>query len=167
MANYLTTDAELTSVANAIRTKGGTQADLVYPTGFVNAIGAISGVVMEEKTGSDQWFESFTNQEVFDAVNRGNGTLYCDLTFSITSNQYTTRLYASPSLNDVKKLVLSYNSRNTNEAADAGINIVVILTIIPALSRVSVSNSILYMGATGATIDSRTYTFIYHPISSS
>lgn len=41
MADYLTTDTELTSVANAIRTKGGTSASLVYPTGFVSAINAI------------------------------------------------------------------------------------------------------------------------------
>lgn len=41
MANYLTTDTELTSIANAIRTKGGTQAQLTYPTGFVSAINAI------------------------------------------------------------------------------------------------------------------------------
>ena len=40
--DYLTTDTELTSVANAIRTKGGTSASLVYPTGFVSAIEAIS-----------------------------------------------------------------------------------------------------------------------------
>ena len=41
MTDYLTTDTELTSVANAIRTKGGTSAQLVYPTGFVSAINAI------------------------------------------------------------------------------------------------------------------------------
>ena len=41
MADYLTTDTELTSVANAIRTKGGTSAALVYPAGFVSAIEAI------------------------------------------------------------------------------------------------------------------------------
>lgn len=41
MANYLTTDTELTSIANAIRTKGGTSAHLTYPTGFVTAINAI------------------------------------------------------------------------------------------------------------------------------
>lgn len=38
MANYLTNDTELTSIANAIRTKGGTSAQLTYPTGFVTAI---------------------------------------------------------------------------------------------------------------------------------
>ena len=41
MANYTTTDTELTSVADAIRLKGGTQSPLVYPTGFVTAIGNI------------------------------------------------------------------------------------------------------------------------------
>lgn len=34
-------DADLTSVANAIRTKGGTSAQLAFPTGFVTAIGSI------------------------------------------------------------------------------------------------------------------------------
>lgn len=36
-------DADLTSVANAIRTKGGTSASLAFPSEFVSAIGAISG----------------------------------------------------------------------------------------------------------------------------
>lgn len=36
-------DADLTSVANAIRTKGGTSASLAFPAGFVQAIGDISG----------------------------------------------------------------------------------------------------------------------------
>lgn len=38
MADYKVTDAELTSIANAIRTKGGTQAQLEWPTGFVSAV---------------------------------------------------------------------------------------------------------------------------------
>lgn len=40
---YLTRKSELTSVADAIRAKGGTAAQLVYPTGFVAAIQTISG----------------------------------------------------------------------------------------------------------------------------
>ena len=39
--DYLVTDTELTSVANAIRTKGGTASQLVFPNGFVSAINAI------------------------------------------------------------------------------------------------------------------------------
>ena len=34
-------DADLTSVANAIRTKGGTSANLAFPAGFVSAVQAI------------------------------------------------------------------------------------------------------------------------------
>ena len=46
MAEYLTNTTDLTSVANAIRTKGGTTELLTYPDGFVTAIQAISlGIV--------------------------------------------------------------------------------------------------------------------------
>ena len=38
---YLTTDTELGSVADAIRSRGGTSAPLAYPNGFVSAIQAI------------------------------------------------------------------------------------------------------------------------------
>lgn len=38
MAEYLTNTADLTAVADAIRAKGGTAAQLVYPAGFVSAI---------------------------------------------------------------------------------------------------------------------------------
>ena len=41
MSDYLVTDTELTSIANAIRTKGGTQAQLSFPAEFVSAINAI------------------------------------------------------------------------------------------------------------------------------
>lgn len=43
MADYLTTDTELTSIADAIRAKGGTSAPLVYPQGFIDAIMALPG----------------------------------------------------------------------------------------------------------------------------
>ncbi len=43
MANYQAPDTEFTAVANAIRTKGGTSAQLEWPQGFVDAVGAISG----------------------------------------------------------------------------------------------------------------------------
>ena len=43
MANYVVSDISLGSVADAIRTKGGTSAPLTYPQGFIDAIDAISG----------------------------------------------------------------------------------------------------------------------------
>lgn len=48
MADYRATSTEFTAVADAIRTKGGTSAQLTWPNGFVSAIQAIptgSGVV--------------------------------------------------------------------------------------------------------------------------
>lgn len=41
MSNYIVDSADLTSVANAIRTKGGTSAQLAFPADFVSAIAAI------------------------------------------------------------------------------------------------------------------------------
>ena len=38
MADYKVTDTQLTSIANAIRTKGETSAPLEFPTGFVTAV---------------------------------------------------------------------------------------------------------------------------------
>lgn len=41
MADYKVTDTELTGIANAIRTKGGTSEQLVFPNGFTSAINDI------------------------------------------------------------------------------------------------------------------------------
>lgn len=46
---YLTRKSELTSVADAIRAKGGTSEQLVYPEGFVSAIQAIETAKPEQK----------------------------------------------------------------------------------------------------------------------
>lgn len=35
MSEYLVTDTQIASIADAIRTKGGTTDELVFPTGFV------------------------------------------------------------------------------------------------------------------------------------
>lgn len=49
MSNYLVDGADLTSVANAIRTKGGTSGQLAFPQGFVDAIDAI------QTSGGAEW----------------------------------------------------------------------------------------------------------------
>lgn len=54
MNNYIVDGADLTTVAEAIRAKGGTSAQLPFPAGFVSAIGAIptggGNVQVEELT---------------------------------------------------------------------------------------------------------------------
>lgn len=41
MSDYVVSDTNLTALANAIRTKGGTSGQLTFPAGFVDAIAAI------------------------------------------------------------------------------------------------------------------------------
>lgn len=48
--DYKVTDTELTSIANAIRTKGGTSDLLEFPTEFVEAIGDIHTGTFGTKT---------------------------------------------------------------------------------------------------------------------
>lgn len=69
MANYLVTDTELESVADAIRAKGGTSADLEFPTDFVSAVSAIS-------TGK--------NAQISAVVSRSASDQYTALSHSIT-----------------------------------------------------------------------------------
>lgn len=52
MSDYIVDSADLTSVANAIRTKGGTSEQLAFPAGFVSAVQAIPGGVTP--TGTKQ-----------------------------------------------------------------------------------------------------------------
>lgn len=57
MAEYLTNDTDLKKVADAIRTKGKTSAELLYPDGYVSAIEAITTgaelkIVVSVATGS-------------------------------------------------------------------------------------------------------------------
>lgn len=49
MADYKVTDTQLIAIANAIRTKGGTQAQLEFPSEFVSAIGDISTATLGTK----------------------------------------------------------------------------------------------------------------------
>lgn len=84
MANYLTTDTELTSIADAIRAKTDISTPIVYPSGFVTAIENIS-------TGNN-----IATAEVSIVYSDANATYYIDdtMTFhAITSgNQDLTNV---------------------------------------------------------------------------
>ena len=75
MANeYSVNQSDLVSVANAIRTKGGTSETLVFPDGFVSAVQAIQaggGISNNIVAGSFTLAESLTNAS----------PLYIDVTF--------------------------------------------------------------------------------------
>lgn len=70
MANYFTTDTELTSIADAIRTKGGTSSPLSYPAGFISAINAIQGSITSVIFTSDESSEGSTKKLDFDTTKK-------------------------------------------------------------------------------------------------
>ena len=72
MSNYIVSDTSLGSVADAIRTKGGTSAPLTYPQGFIDAIDAISG-------GGDEPIPEDGKTRIF--IHIAEGTPYNRLTF--------------------------------------------------------------------------------------
>ena len=90
MADYIVKDTELTSVANAIRTAGGTSSLLTFPNGFANAINNISG-----SGGSSDFstaevtvtFGSASNTYMQGAcILEDGGVDYLDISYPISSN---------------------------------------------------------------------------------
>ena len=60
MADYIVKDTELTSVANAIRTAGGTSSLLTFPNGFTSAINNISGDSSDFSTATVTVINNYT-----------------------------------------------------------------------------------------------------------
>lgn len=73
-------DTDLTSVANAIRTKGGTSASLTFPNDFVSAINAISG-----GGGSTLITKSITANGTYSAED-DNADGYSEVTVNVPSS---------------------------------------------------------------------------------
>lgn len=110
---YIVTSEELTDVADAIRTKGGTSAALVWPSGYVDAIGAISGgstgpvLNLINRSVSVSAGETFTHQYEFGELGAPNyvglwsrydtGTFAGDdLALPITSASFYSRRQIAP-----------------------------------------------------------------------
>lgn len=87
-------DSDLTSVANAIRTKGGTSAQLAFPSGFVTAIGNIP-------TGGG-------NDFVITITENQNQVWSADCTFADIQAAYN---------NDKNVVIAAYDSTQTAVAA--------------------------------------------------
>lgn len=84
MANYLASDTDLTAVANAIRTKGGTSAQMEFPNGFVNAVNAIptggsptgtKQITITENGTTTEDVANYANAEITVNVSGGGGDL--------------------------------------------------------------------------------------------
>jgi len=73
MDNYKVSGADLTSVANAIRTKGSTSAELAFPDGFVSAIqniptGGGSTLITKSITANGTYNASSDNADGYSSV---------------------------------------------------------------------------------------------------
>jgi hypothetical protein len=72
-------DTDLTSVANAIRTKGGTSAQLAFPSGFVSAVGNLPAptgtkqIYISENGTTTEDVEDYANAEITVNVSGGGG----------------------------------------------------------------------------------------------
>lgn len=139
MADYLVTDTELTSIANAIRTKGGTQAQLSFPTDFVSAINAISGGGggLEYETGTFSpesdiarpeiiFKNSHTDPPVMVTIQDSTGTIYTtsstvvEFTFAYFSKFSGTPLVASSSLSIYAILYQVNRGSNASQFSASG-----------------------------------------------
>lgn len=83
LVNSTQLDTDLTSVANAIRTKGGTSEQLAFPSGFVSAIGdiptggtLITKTITENGTYSAEDDDADGYSEVMVNVSGGGSTMY-------------------------------------------------------------------------------------------
>ena len=89
-------NADLTSIANAIRTKGGTSAQLLFPSEFVSAINAIS-------TGSGKTLlaDYTASEDVSEIVLSGDFSGYPFYYLMINGN-CSVKEWIYPSFNDVE-----------------------------------------------------------------
>ena len=105
MSNYIVSDSDLTSIANAIRTKGGTSAQLPFPTGFVSAIGEIKsgGVELQPpiKVVSGQFTVASTTKTV--TISLGDSGITTCILWYMFSEDYAN---ARTTYADYKRVVV-------------------------------------------------------------
>ena len=100
MPKYIVEGSDLTSVANTIRTKGGTSGSLSFPNGWSSAINAISGGGLEYEEGTwtpaedvaEAWIlfsDTHTTAPLFyEIVDTGNYDATLNTNYSITFASY-------------------------------------------------------------------------------
>lgn len=131
MADYLVTDTELTSVANAIRTKGGTSANLSFPTEFVSAINNIptgGTPTLQTKTKTytpttSQQTETITADNGYDGLNEVDITVNAMPTGEVTapaSANGTNPTMSAVSIGQIRKLRVTGDVSITPSVTTAG-----------------------------------------------
>lgn len=125
MSDYIVDSADLTSVANAIRTKGGTSAQLAFPAGFVSAVQAIptSGtptLISKSITENGTYNASSDNADGYSSVTvnvagGGSGMAISNPPFKMVSGTitlsaaaYTMKILVDPAIINVNQYQLSF-----------------------------------------------------------
>ena len=134
-------DADLTSVANAIRTKGGTSADLAFPAGFVSAVEAIptgGGGYTEEDVAKilDGTLTSISNS----VVTSLRGAIFKGVS-SLLSASFPNLTYAAGDCLQCPNLVSLYIPKleNTNGSGFRGVKVP--MFVLPKLKIVNGSGN--------------------------
>ena len=110
MANYVVSDTNLTAVANAIRTKGGTSEQLEFPDDFVSAIGDIQtggGVTVEPLSVTENGTYTAPTGKAYSPVSvsvSGGGTTPVDTTGAVRFLDYDGTVVATYSAADFANL---------------------------------------------------------------
>lgn len=116
-------DADLTSVANAIRTKGGTSASLAFPAEFVSAIAAIpSGGGVKCETGSFTLSDDSRTVSFSVSFNPKHIMCYAMDSDLGTANTWKVWNYFQTDPNQKIIRVLKYGASSVNGAAIAASN---------------------------------------------
>ena len=109
MAEYLTNTSELTQVADAIRAKGGTSAQLVFPSGFASAIDALSSgmpVKIVVNTVAGAAVTATNGDETVSGTSDEKGN--CTLTVSKAGTWTVTVFYKGDSKSDTVTVTDTY-----------------------------------------------------------
>lgn len=108
MANYKVTSSDLTSVADAIRTKGGTSTSLSFPNGFVSAIQNIP-------TGGGPTLitKSITVNGTYDAQD-DNADGYSEVTVNVSNTSGESIVTGTFTVPDVDPYVIQFGKTFTS-----------------------------------------------------
>jgi len=165
MPVYIVTDTSLTSVADAIRTKGGTSSALEFPTGFVSAIENIpsgGGGTYQAKTGitpttssqtitPDSGYDALSSVQI-NAMPSGSATAPQSISgssASVTTGTDTITLTKSVSVtpNVTAGYVASGTAGNTSVSLTASVATQAAQTIHPSASDQTIAASRYLTGA--------------------
>lgn len=151
MTIYLTNDEDLTSVADAIREKGGTSAALTYPSEFISAIAAI-------ETTPDTQTKTVNPSESIQTVEPDSGKLLSSVTVTAVSSDYIGSNIARNSAADLTAsgsqvtVPSGYYSLEASKAINAGsaTTPATVISIVPTIS-INTTTGVITATAAGSS----------------